>query len=142
MPAENKYRKFKVWTLGAAGSSYNSATGTESASTYRGHDPLPAFTDPTLTAKVSVVKALYITELQDRVNTLRGFYGLSAYSFMACTAGVTSMAKWTDLVNEIRAAIDEICTASGKTHETWISFTVNCPRLDVLQQLRDVVLAL
>lgn len=136
------YRRFQVRTRGSAGSSYYSAYVTSSNTLRKDHDALAGFTDPTLTAKVSVVKALYITELQDRVNTLRGFYGLSAYGFTTCTAGVTSLAKWTDLVNEIRTAIDQVCTASGKTHSAWISFTVNCPRVDVIQQLRDVVLAL
>lgn len=136
------YRRFQVRTRGSAGSSYYSAYVTSSNMLRKDHDPLAAFTDPTLTANVSVVKALYITELQSRVNTLRTFYGLSSYSFTTCTAGVTKIAKWTDLVNEIRTAIDGVCTASGKTHADWIVFDVNCPRVDVIQQLRDVVMAL
>lgn len=136
------YRKFRVRTLGSSGVSYHSAYVESSNMLRRDHDALDGFTDPTLTAKVSIVKALYITELQDRVNTLHTFYNLGGYNFTPCTAGVTKIAKWTELVNEIREAIDQICTASGKTHETWIAFDVNCPRVDVIQQLRDVALAL
>lgn len=139
MPAENKYRKYKVWTLGAAGSSWRSAEGTESSgSTYRGHAALTDFTDSPLVAGQTYVKALHMQELQDRANTLRGFYGLKAYSFSKVTGGATDLKHWTTHVNEIRAAVDEI----GKSHAAWISFSVNCPRADVIEQLRAVILSM
>ena len=81
-------------------------------------------------------------ELQSRVNTLYSFYGLGTYNFTTITEGTTSLAGWTAHVNQIRAAIEDVCNASGKTHESWISFSVNCPRADVIQQLRSVILAL
>lgn len=139
---EGYYRKFRVRTRGSAGSSYYSSYVESSNTLRRSHEALEGFTDPTLTPKVSIVKAVYITELQDRINTLRSFYGLSSYSFTTCTAGVTKIAKWTDLINEIRTALDETYTAAGETHADWIAFDVNCPRVDVLQQLRDAVMAL
>ena len=136
------YRKFRVRTQGAAGSDYYS-DWLESANVLRrDHAALAGFTDSTLTAGTSPVKALHMTELQDRVNTLRTFYGLSAYSFTTITAGTTGLSGWTAHVNQIRTAIEDICTASGKTHETWISFSVNCPRADIMQQLRNIILAL
>lgn len=136
------YYKYRVRTRGAAGSSYYSGWKESTNTVRRDHAALAGFTDSTLTAGASPVKALHMTELQDRVNTLRTFYGLSAYSFTSITAGTTSLAGWTAHVNQIRTAIEDVCTASGKTHETWISFTVNCPRADIIKQLRDVVLAL
>lgn len=136
------YYKFRVRIQGAAGSQYYSSWLESSNALRRDHAALSGFTDSTLTAGTSLIKALHMTELQDRVNTLRTFYGLSKYSFTTITAGSTSLAGWTSHVNQIRAAIDEVCTASGKTHAAWISFSVNCPRADVIQQLRDVVLAL
>ena len=139
MPAGNTYRKYKVWTLGAAGSEWRSETGTESSgSTYRGHDELAEFTDSPLVAGETYVKSLHMLELQDRANTLRGFYGMKAYGFSTITGGTTGLKDWTAHVNEIRAAVDEIST----DHAAWISFSVNCPRADVIEQLRAVILAM
>lgn len=136
------YRQFRVRVQGAAGSSYYSEWKTSSNMVRRDHAALASFTDPTLTAGTTPIKAVHMTELQDRVNTLRTFYGLSKYSFTTITAGTTSLAGWTTHVNQLRTAIDQVSTAAGKTHEAWISFSVNCPRADVIKQLRDVVLAL
>ena len=136
------YYKFRVRILGSAGSSYYSSWLESSNSLRRDHEPLAGFTDDPLTAGVSPVKALHMQELQSRVNTLRIFYGLGAYSFTTITAGATSLAGWTTHVNQVRAAIEDVCSASGKTHENWISFSINCPRADVIQQLRSVILAL
>lgn len=135
MPAANMYRKWKVWTLGAA-SDYDSATGTESPASYRGHAALEGFTDSPLVAGETPVKALHMLELQDRVNTLRAFYGLSAYAFSPIDE--RGIAGWTAHVNELREAIDAI----GVAHDAWIDIPVNCPRADVIEQLRAVVLAI
>ena len=139
MPAPNMYRLYKVWTLGAAGSEWRSANGTESSSsTYRGHADLDGFTDSPLVAGESYVKALHMQELQDRTNTLREFYGMSRYDFSVIVGGETGLKNWTEHVNEIRTAVDEINTE----HDAWITFNVNCPRADVIEQLRAVILAM
>jgi hypothetical protein len=138
MPADNTYRKYRVWTLGAAGTSWRSDSGTESEAAYRGHAELEGFTDSPLVAGETPVKALHMQELQDRVNTLREFYGLSAYGFTAITGVATALKDWTAHVNEIRAAVDEI----GEEHVAWIAIPVNCPRADVIEQLRAVILAI
>ena len=137
-----EYLKFRICIHGEAGSTYCSAWKTSSNTVRRDHAPLTGFTDSTLTAGSTLIKAIHMTELQNRVNTLRTFYGLSAYGFTTITAGTTKLSGWTAHVGEMRTAIDQVCTASGKSHETWINFTVNCPRADVIQQLRNVVLAL
>lgn len=134
MPAANMFRKWQVWTIGTA-SGYDSESGAESPASYRGHEPLEGFTDDPLTAG-TYVKALHMTELQDRVNTLRAFYGLSAYVFSPIDA--RGIAGWTEHVNELRAAIDEMKVE----HETWLEIPVNCPRADVMNQLRAVAMAL
>lgn len=139
------YYQYQVRTRGSAGSNYYSGwvTGTTGETTLRrDHDTLAGFTDDPLTAGTSLVKALHMQELQSRVSTLRTFYGLGTYNFATITAGTTSLAGWTTHVNQIRTAIEDVCNASGKTHESWISFSVNCPRADVIQQLRRVILAL
>lgn len=138
MPSENMYRKYRVYTLGSAGSNWRSSSATESGSTYRGHAELAGFTDSPLVAGQTRVKALHMQELQDRVNTLRGFYGLSAYSFTTIKSGSTQLKDWTAHVKEIRTAIDGISTK----HDTWITISANCPRADVIEQLRTVILAM
>ena len=77
-------------------------------------------------------------ELQERANTLRAFYGLAAYSFTNIVRGETGLKDWTAHVGEVRAAIDEISTE----HDAWIDTPVNCPRADVIEQLRAVILAM
>ena len=139
------YYQYQVRTRGSAGSNYYSdwVTGTMGETTLRrDHDALAGFTDDPLMTGISPVKALHMQELQSRVSTLRTFYGLGAYNFTTIKAGTTSLAGWTAHVNQIRTAIEEVCSASGKTHEDWISFSVNCPRADIIQQLRNVILAL
>ena len=136
------YYKYRVLTMGSAGSSYYSGWLESSNSLRRDHTPLEGFTDDPLMVGVSPVKALHMQELQSHVNTLYAFYGLGTYNFTTITAGTTSLAGWTTHVNQIRAAIEDVCNASGKTHENWISFSVNCPRADVIQQLRSVILTL
>lgn len=190
MPDANTFRKWKVWTLGTA-DGYDSETGTESPASYRGHDPLEGFTDSPLVPGVTPVKALHMTELQDRTNTLRTFYGLTKCAFSAITAGVSGLADWTAHIMEIRAALDEIARAAsgdetnislivdedgnatitgaslaldedgnatitgaglvlsadgsatvGNVAAGWLEIPVNCPRADVIEQLRAVVLSL
>ena len=74
------YYQFRVRTRGSAGSSYYSGWKTSTNTLRKGHEALEGFSDSPLTAGMTV-KALHMEELQDRVNTLRGFYGLSAYAF-------------------------------------------------------------
>lgn len=132
------YYKFRVRTQGAAGSSYYSGYKESTNTLRRDHAPLEGFTDTTITAEATPVKALHMQELQDRVNTLRTFYGLTAYGFTQIVAGQTSLAGWSAHVLEIRTAIDGI----GKDHDAWLTLEENRPRADIVQQLRDVVLSI
>ena len=132
------YYKFRVRTMGAAGAAYYSAWKTCASTLRRDHAPLTGFTDETLTAGETFVKAIHMQELQQHVATLRAFYGLSAYAFTPIVAGVTGLAGWTAHVLEIREAVDGIST----NHAEWLTITENKPRADVIQQLREVVLAL
>ena len=136
------YYQFRVRTRGSAGSKYYSGWVTSTNMLRRKWDAFGTWTDDPLMVGETPIKALHMQELQSRVNTLRAFYGLGAYSFTTITAGTTSLAGWTTHVNQVRAAIEDVCSASGKTHENWISFSINCPRADVIQQLRSVILAL
>lgn len=136
------YYQFRVRTRGSAGSNYYSKWVTSTNTLRRKWDAFGAWTDDPLVVGETPIKAIHMQELQSRVNTLYSFYGLGTYNFTTITAGTTSLAGWTIHVNQIRTAIEDVCNASGKTHESWISFSVNCPRADVIQQLRRVILAL
>ena len=136
------YYQYQVRTRGSAGSNYYSGWVISINTLRRKWDAFGAWTDDPLVAGETPIKALHMQELQSRVNTLYAFYGLGTYNFTTITAGTTSLAGWTTHVNQIRAAIEDVCNASGKTHESWILFSVNCPRADVMQQLRRVILAL
>lgn len=132
------YYKYRVRTMGAAGEAYYSAWKTCANTLRRDHAPLTGFTDEVLTPGETPVKAIHMQELQQHVATLRAFYGLAAYNFSTIVAGETSLAGWTTHVQEIREAVDGI----GKDHDTWLTIDENKPRADVMQQLREVVLAL
>ena len=62
--------------------------------------------DP-ITAGVTPVKALHITELRDAINTLRSRNGLPAFSFgSAPTAGVTEIQAAH--IRDLRSALDAV----------------------------------
>ena len=134
------YYKYRVRTRGAAGSAYYSGWKESTNKLRRDHAALAGFTDSPIVAGTTPVKALHMTELQACINTLRTFYGLSAYAFSPIDAH--GIAGWTAHVNELREALDAAAAAAGKSHETWLEIPVNCPRADVMNQLRAVVLAL
>ena len=136
VPETGARKKFLIYTLSAIDSAYDSTDAAESPVVIGGHPALEGFTDPVLIAGETPVRALHMQELQDRVTTLRSYYGLGAYGFSSIVSGETSLGGWTAHVLELRAAIDEI----GMSHETWLAITENKPRVDVMMQLRNVVL--
>ena len=128
--AMGKVYEYQVYTLGSTGlNSGPSPTCTLTTAT-------TAFTDPTLTSQVTPIKAAHMTELQQRVNGLRNYYGLTAYAFTPIAAGQTSLGAWNTHVRQIREAFD----ALGISHATWIDVSVNCPTAAVMKQLRDIVM--
>lgn len=129
--AMGKQYEYQVYTIGAAG--LNSGPSPACTLTTAVSD----FTDPTLTSKKTPIKAIHMTELQQRVNGLRNYYGLSAYTFTPIVAGQTSLGAWNTHVRQIREAFD----ALGISHAAWIDVSVNCPTAAVMKQLRDIVMA-
>lgn len=93
------------------------------------------YTDPDPIAGATYVKAVHMTELHENVNRLRTAKGLAAYAFTPIAAMQTMLAGWNEHVLEIRAALDEV----SADHEAWLVLGANCPRLDVLLQLRSMV---
>lgn len=100
--------------------------------------PITPYTDDPIIARETHVKAAHMLELQANINVIRKGTGLSERAFREIAAGRAGLAGWGLDVLELRDAIDE----TGFTHEPWITFDVNTPRADVIEQLRRVVAVL
>lgn len=129
------YYQYRVRTRGSAGSGYYSGWVTSTNTLRRKWDAFGAWTDPTLTAGVSGIRAVHLTQLQERIAVIRSFYGLSAYSFTAVTARKTKIATWAALIGELRSAIDGITT----NHAAWNTLEAGKPRIAHITQLRDII---
>jgi hypothetical protein len=111
----------------------------------------PIYNQPTLTAKTTKVKAVDITELRAMLANICAYYGMSAPTWAsgAVTANTTKLSNWTTHINELRTCIDSIRahvngwdnsnTALDIPAVSWLAITANCPRVDVLQQIRNAI---
>jgi hypothetical protein len=126
------------------------ALGVASGATARSFTyAVPTWTDASLVAGTTPIKATHMTELQAAINNVRAYYGLAAYAFTSITAGVTGLAGWTGHVQELRTAIEQVAalvngwdTANATndiTLPTWIAISENKPAAAVIQQLRNVI---
>ena len=79
-----------------------------------------------------------MTELQECVSVLCEFYGVATPSFQTVVSGETSLAGWLAHIREIRTAVD----ALHIQHDAWIAIDKNCPRADVVTQIREIILGL
>ena len=129
------YYQFRVRTRGSAGSGYYSGWVTSTNKLRRKWDAFGAWTDATLTARVTPIRAVHLTQIQERIATIRSFYGLSAYTFTVITARQTKIAKWATLIGELRSAIDGITT----NHENWNTLEAGKPRIAHITQLRSII---
>ena len=129
------YYQYRVRTRGSAGSGYYSDWVTSTNTLRRKWDAFGAWTDATLTARVTPIRAVHLTQLQERIAVIRSFYGLSAYSFTAVTARKTKIATWAALIGELRSAIDGITT----NHAAWNTLEAGKPRIAHITQLRDII---
>lgn len=115
-------------------------TSSESASvsfTYREPlVPFDGFTDPELTALSTKIKAIHMTEMQDRINDLLLFDGKEPFLFTPIIAGQTRLTGWTNHISELRNAVDRY----NPFHDAWIDIPENKPRADVVMQLRNFML--
>lgn len=100
MPAVGKYRKFKIWTLGSAGYDYDSATGTETAATYRAYTPAePTGLSPAAGGYSSVTNISWaavscndpVTSYQYQISTDGGGSWGQLLSVNATSANITSV---------------------------------------------------
>ena len=129
------YYQYRVRTRGSAGSNYYSGWVTSTNTLRRKWDAFGAWTDATLTAGVSSIRAVHLTQMQERIAAIRAFYGLSAYAFTAVTARQGKIAKWAALIGELRSAVDGITT----NHESWNTLEAGKPRIAHITQLRSII---
>lgn len=104
------------------------------------YDPALDFsgwTDDPLVVGETFVKAVHMTELQQWTAVLSEYADNGTPTFTEAVPGETSLARWLSQVLEIRAVLDVI----SPNHETWIDVSVNCPRADVMTQLRKIIVA-
>lgn len=129
------YRKFRVRTCGSAGADWYSDWVESANMLRRKWDAFGAWTDFALVARSSMIRAVHLSEIQARVNVIRAFYGLGAYSFTPVTARAAKVAWWAALIQEIRTAIDGI----SSDHEAWNTLEAGKPRIAHVAQLRRVI---
>lgn len=130
-PYGNYYR-YRVKTCGE---SLDSAWKNCANILRKDHQPIEEYTDSTIVVGETLVKAIHMTELQNNINMLLNFYHLTLQDLTSIISQETGLAGWTNHVNEIRNAIDFLTTS----HTEWLDIPVNCPRADIIQQLRDVI---
>lgn len=131
------YRQFRVRTRGSAGSSYYSAYVTSSETLRRKWDAFGAWADDPIIPRETYIREPIITEIRERIDEIRAFYGLAAYAYTPLVARETKIAKWAVLIQELRDAVDEIGTVQG-----WNTLEAGKPRIAHITQLREVVDAL
>jgi hypothetical protein len=81
------------------------------------------FTDDPLQARVTLVKALHLTELRSAVNTLRTRYGLSAVTWPSGPIQSGTVIQAAHLT-ELRSALADVYTAAGLTVPAWSPATI------------------
>ncbi|MBI2987903.1 MAG: hypothetical protein HYY45_14160 [Deltaproteobacteria bacterium] len=83
-----------------------------------------SFTDDPLSAQVTPVKRVHITDLREAINTLRSNNGLSAYSYTdsTLTAG-TTQAKVVH-ITDLRTALDGVYDAKSRTRPSYTDSTI------------------
>lgn len=133
--AAGYYRRFRVRTRGTAGGDWYSEWVQSAGALRRKWDAFGAWTDATLTAGVSGIRAVHLTQMHERVNTIRAFYDMGAYAFTPVTARKTKIAKWVQLISEIRTAIDQITT----DHDAYNALSEGRPRIANVTQLRRII---
>lgn len=104
------------------------------------------FTDPTLTAGSTPIKAVHVTELRSAINTLRAVNNLAAFSWTdpTLTAGTTPAKKVH--MDELRQALNEAYQAAGQSAPGYTDPTIVAQQTMIkashVSELRTAVRAL
>jgi hypothetical protein len=77
------------------------------------------FTDATLLARTTLVKALHVSELRSAIDTLRSRWSLGAFAWTDPTLTVRSTSLKAVHLTELRTALAQAYTAAGRTPPTY-----------------------
>src|SRR5574337_1250029 len=110
---------FKQWG-GACSGTATTCTVTMNASQSVTATVSQVFTDPTLTARSTPIKAVHVTELRSAINTLRAVNSLSAFSWTDSTLTVGSTPAKKVHMDELRQALNEAGGPSPSSYETLV----------------------
>jgi N-acetylneuraminic acid mutarotase len=121
------------------GSFVDSVTATITVVPYR------PFTDETLAPRSSVMRAVHITELRQRIDALRLQYGLAPYSWNGPTPSVGTLIRAQHLI-DLRAALADAYNRAGLTAPTYTDQDVS-PGATIISvahitELRNAVIGL
>ena len=104
------------------------------------------FTDDPLQAGTTPLKALHITELRSRIDTLRARYGLAAYAWTNTTPVPASTTIQAAHINELRSALQDVYAAAGLAAPVYSVPTVTASsatmRASIITELRAAVSAI
>ncbi len=123
--------------VSSGGGSADSDTATVTVINYQ------PFTDSTLVAGVTPLRAIHITELQTRINAQRQGLGLNAFAFSTLTANSTTIQ--VGHISELRASLAEAYAKAGMTLAAFTdpTLTTSTPIKRIhIQELRDALGAL
>lgn len=107
----------------------------------------PVYTNPEVVAGTTIVNAADITELQTVLANIRTAYGMAAFTFTPCVAGVTSLTLWPTHIAELQNCITQIknyINAWDTASPTYAiilptMITSSGPSAAVINQLRQIV---
>ncbi len=102
---------------------------------------------------VTHVKVSHILAIRTAVNTVRNYYGMTAFSWSkSITASVTEVRDWVFHILEIRSALNPVidlinnynCDTSTFDVDAfgWIPLTAGRPKADVMTQIHELILCL
>ncbi|MDE2180272.1 MAG: hypothetical protein KGJ40_05405 [candidate division NC10 bacterium] len=104
------------------------------------------FTDPTLTAGSTRIKAVHVTELRSAINTLRAVNSLAAFTWTDPTLTVGSTLVKKVHLDELRTALGQVYQAAGQSAPSYTdpTLTAGSTRIKAVHvtELRTAVRAL
>jgi hypothetical protein len=114
---------FKEWRGACAGSSLTcnlAVTGITTVTAVFAK----IFTDPTLVARTTLVKASHVSELRLAIDTLRSHWALGAFAWTDPTLTVRKTAVGAVHLTELRTALEQAYTAARRTPPTYTDPTL------------------
>ena len=132
----NKKYAFRVRCVGEAGIDFASAWVESDKYLSRDLDRNNPFTDDPIIPRETFVKAQHMIELQEYINKMCELYQKNQeFNFSTIIAEETSLADWTNHINEIRQAFDTL----NSPHEEWKEILINQPNAEIITQIRNIL---